>query len=260
MEQENQNQEQAPEVRSPEEIQAQHDADMIAKVDASAQATEDSLKTDEERMLAGKYNSVEELEKAYLEAQKKISTPEEDTESQGEEEEAPQETDEAKEAVENAGLDFTAFDNEYQETGQLSDDTFNALEEAGIPRNMAEAYIAGQEAIAQNTITTLQDSVGGEAEYNSMLEWAEESLPEVEIAAFNNSLTDLESTQFAINGLYARYSAEKGPNLIKGNQNTSQSGGYASKQEMMLDMVNPKYGRDPAFRASVQRRVALSSF
>lgn len=246
------------------EKQAQHDQEMIDKVDASNAATEDSLKTDEEKMLAGKYKSVEELEKAYEHLQSKMGKADEALEDASEAEpEAEQEDttkDEAQQIASDNGIDYTALESEYQENGTLSEDTYKALEDAGIPQNMVDAYIAGQEALTQTTINNMYNVVGGESEYNDMVQWAQDTLSESEVEAFNSSLTNTQTTEFAIQGLHARYSAEKGPSLIKGQQSTTRTGGFASKAEMMSEMANPRYAQDPAFRAEVQRRVALSSF
>jgi len=112
----------------------------------------------------------------------------------------------------------------------------------------------------QTTVNKMYDIVGGESEYQSMIEWARDNLGENEIEAFNSSLVNESTSEFAIQGLAARYNAEKGPNLVKGGQNVSRTGGYVSKAEMMTDMANPQYQRDPAYRAEVQRRVAISNF
>ena len=246
-------------ILSPEEQQAQHEQEMIAKVDEHNANVDDSMKTDQERMLAGKYKSVEELEKGYAELQKKLGQGEETAESSTEPEPVPT-ADEAQSVVAEAGIDYSALESEYQENGTLSQDTYKALEDAGIPQNMVDAYIAGQEAIATQTVSSLYNIVGGESEYNNMIQWAQESLSESEIAAFNSSLVDNDASQFAIHGLYARYQAAQGPNFIKGQGATMRDGGFNSKQEMMREMAKPQYARDPAFRAEVQRRVALSKF
>ena len=65
MSEENNNNTQEEVVLTEAEQQAQHDQAMIDKVDANNTKTSDELKTDQEKMLAGKYKSVEDLEKAY---------------------------------------------------------------------------------------------------------------------------------------------------------------------------------------------------
>lgn len=243
------------------EQQAQHDQAMIDKVDSKAEATSTALQTDEEVMLAGKYKTVEELEKAYEHLQSKMGKPEESSqEDPTEVDEAPADVEEAKQIASDSGIDYTALEQEYQENGGLTEDTYKALEDAGIPEHMVDAYISGQEALAQTTINGMYNLVGGESEYGEMIQWAQDTLSESEISAFNNALTSPSSTEFAIQGLHARFAAEKGPNLIKGSSSVGSTGGFASKAEMMSQMANPQYARDPAFRAEVQRRVALSSY
>jgi len=233
---------------------------MIDKVDANNTKTSDELKTDQEKMLAGKYNSVEELEKAYEHLQSKLGNQnEENTEEPADNEEVAGK-EEAEAIAEEAGIDYQALEGEYQENGQLSQETYDALAEAGIPNAMVDAYISGQEALMQTTVNKMYDIVGGESEYQSMIEWARDNLGENEIEAFNSSLVNESTSEFAIQGLAARYNAEKGPSLVRGGQNVSRTGGYVSKAEMMTDMANPQYQRDPAYRAEVQRRVAISNF
>lgn len=260
MSEESQNQE-SQVVLTPEEQQAAHDQAMVAKVDAQAANVDTTLQTDQEVMFAGKYKSVEELEKAYEHLQSKIGKPEESTEEPEVPDvtpEAPKE--EAEQLVATKGIDYSALESEWQDKGSLSEDTYKQLEDAGIPQNMVDAYIAGQEALTQSAIKSMHSIAGGEAEYNDMIEWAQDSLSESEIGAFNSSLTDNAKTEFAIQGLAARYRAEKGPSLIRGSSSPSSSAGFSSKAEMTQAMSNPQYARDPAFRADVQRKVALSSF
>ena len=261
------NEENNQEVQSQEVIlteseqQAQHHQAMIDKVDANAAQTEGELQTDQEKMLAGKYKTVEELEKAYEHLQSKLGSPEED--STEEVEEVPQVEagkEEAESIAAEAGIDYTALEGEYQENGALSEETYEALADVGIPANMVDAYIAGQEAISQSTIQNMYEIVGGEQEYTEMIDWARDTLAESEVEAFNSSLINESTSAFAIQGLAARFKAEKGPNLLRGSESTTRTGGYASKAEMMNEMANSQYQRDPAFRAEVQRRVALSDF
>jgi len=172
-------------VLTPEEQQAAHDQAMVAKVDAQAANVDTTLQTDQEVMFAGKYKSVEELEKAYEHLQSKMGKPEESTEEPEVPEvtpEAPKE--EAEQLVATKGIDYSALESEWQDKGSLSEDTYKQLEDAGIPQNMVDAYIAGQEALTQSAIKSMHSIAGGEAEYNDMIEWAQDSLSESEIGAF----------------------------------------------------------------------------
>jgi hypothetical protein len=103
---------------------------------------------------------------------------------------------------------------------------------------------------------------GGEEQFNDMLAWANENLTPGEQKAYNDAVLSEGSAEFAIQGLYARYRQAAGaPNFVN-TQNTpaSTNGAYQSQREMMVDMANPKYHKDPAFRKMVQQKVARSKF
>ena len=57
---------------------SEHDQAMVDVAEGRETKTQDELKTDEEKLLAGKYKSVEELEKGYAELQSKLGKPPED--------------------------------------------------------------------------------------------------------------------------------------------------------------------------------------
>jgi len=242
----------------------EHDQAMVDKANQSEEQTNQELRSDEENvLLAGKYKDVSELEKAYTELQSKMG--QEATEAQEPKEETPEVSDsveEAKETVEAKGIDFDGLYGEYGENGELSPETYSNLEQAGLSKEVVNSYIQGQEALQQQQINSLQSEVGGEAEYQSMIEWAGSNLSESEQTAFNATLDNAESAKFAIQGLNARYRAAN-PQLIGGNRTSGSSNtsrGYSTKSDMMEAMSSPKYKMDHTYRAEVQRKVALSNF
>ena len=101
--------------------------------------------------LPEKFGSAEDLAKAYSEletkqGQKTEVTPEATTESND-----SLEIDKAADdAVESAGLNMVDLQSEYDTSGTLNDESFAALEKAGISKDYVDAFIAGQEAIANN--------------------------------------------------------------------------------------------------------------
>jgi hypothetical protein len=249
----------AVEVGSPE-----YDQQMADKVDQQQEDLGNIGQTDEEVMLAGKYKSVEELEKAYENLQSKLGEQKESDEESNEEVTESQDGDskesEAKEVAEGAGIDYSELEGEYQESGGLSDATYDMLQDKGIPKQMVDAYIEGQEALQTKSLGDIYETVGGEDEYKGMIAWAVDNLEQTQIEAFNNSLANKDQASFAIQGLHSLYKSGQAPNLVKGNTTRNRNGGYASKQEMMKDMASPQYKKDSAFRAEVQRRVVLSKY
>ena len=166
----------------------------------------------------------------------------------------------AKNEVSNDGLDFDALYNEYVNSdNSLSNETYSKLEESGINRETVDNYIKGQEEINTQIANNLKQEVGGEEEYNAMLQWASTNLSESEQQAFDSVLDNEESARFAIRGLHARFKTAN-PNLRTGSGNGQSLGGFSTKSEMMEAMQSPKYKSDSTYRAQVQRKVALTDF
>ena len=248
-----------------------HEAEMIAKAEGAEAKSlaKDSNQFDdgEEPLLAGKYKTPEELEKAYKELEAKLGKPKEEAEAKADEakeeavQEAPKTPEEAKQLADSKGIDYDALNQEYLENGGLTEDTYKDLESKGLTRDVVDAYIAGQNALAQQEVAKLQGVVGGESEFNAMVEWATENLTDQEKAVFNDSIMRKGTAEFAVKGLYARYKAEAEPKFVSGNSPVNTSGNvYSSQREMMMDMASPRYRTDPAFRQQVADKVARSKF
>ena len=133
--------------------------------------------------------------------------------------------------LDERGLDFSVFQDEYNETGELSTDAYKALEEAGVSKQVVDTWIDGQEARAEQMMNDIYNITGGEANYNLMLQWADNNLEPYEAEAFNKQKSNLdEASQFAVNGLYARYQQSEGviPSLMSGDINVSTQPRYES--------------------------------
>ena len=158
---------------------------------------------------------------------------------------------------------MSSLQQEYNEGGQLADKSYDALEKAGIPKDYVDAFIKGQEAIAQQTSNTLKQEVGGADAYNNMMTWASDNLSEAEVNAYNSTVNgkDIEATKLAIAGLNARFKNAEGvePNLQTGNRpSTSNAPGYRSWAEVTQAMSDKRYTSDNAYRADVQAKLKNS--
>lgn len=161
------------------------------------------------------------------------------------------------------GLDFQSFYNEYLQSGQLSDASYQKLEQGGFSRQFINDYIAGQEALAEGYKAQIFGVAGGEQQFQAMANWARAALPPKEIEAFNNVIEtgSMEAVMLAVHGLHAKYVAANGvePRLVGGDPGQSVTG-FRSHHEMVKAMSDPRYKKDPAYRADVEKRVATSTF
>ncbi len=206
---------------------------------------------DRPEWLDEKFKSPEDMAKAYAELQKKLSSAEESTE------EAKDNTVEGaqQEVIANATL-------EYEQTGKLSEGTYEALENIGLPQSYVEEYIQGQEALRTVSITELHNSVGGQEEFDNMISWASESLGEGEFDVFNSMVSTgtPEQRSMAIKGLHARYSFESNsPSLKQGTTSGNAVKPFSSTKELQRAMSDRRYSEVPAYREEVEKRLSVSS-
>ena len=241
-------------------------------------------------LLAGKYKSVEDLEKAYKELQAKLSRGEsvapeaeddssaDDSEAEAKDEEDDKPAGDARELYgdliggkfDEAGIDFQDMNVRWQQTGTLESGDYDQLAEAGFNRDMVDAYLSGlQYKAAQDTaltvkeVSSIKESLGGEAEYNKMIQWAGENLSSEEVEGFNQIINTqpMASVKMAISGLHARYSASEGrePKLIGGRAPKGNTDKFESTAQLVAAMSDPRYSNDPAYQRKVQEKLSRSS-
>ena len=255
----------------------EHVNQMLAAVDAPIETHDEGLVqngreiTHEGRpaWLPDKFDSPEAMARAYAELETRFHSSDEQLQQYENQANYEQQAQEIRETpahlvdqiLAERDLDFSVFQQEYNETGQLSEDAYKALHEAGIEPQMVDTWIAGQEAIADQQIDSIYNMVGGEEAYNGMLEWAGNNLQPWEMDAFNNQIENLDAnSMFAVQGLMARMQNEEGspPMLYQGEPSQYSAPKYDSLAQLTSAMSDPRYTSDPAFRREVTERLKYS--
>jgi len=202
-----------------------------------------------------KFESPEDLAKAYNELQKKQSSKE----SKSKKDDTPSE-EESGASLNSAVQSAT---EEFAEKGNLTDKTFIELEKAGLPRSFVEAYIAGQESMSTSQALDIQNEVGGNANYNAMADWASENLSDGDLDGFNSIVEtgSVDQAKMAVKGLYAQFISAGGnpPELSQGGTSGSSVKPFGSAAQVTEAMRDPRYSSDPAFRDNVEKRLAVSN-
>tara|TARA_R110002167_G_scaffold91519_2_gene246313 strand:+ start:308 stop:1135 length:828 start_codon:yes stop_codon:yes gene_type:complete len=246
-----------------EEAAQQRNQTLEADPKEGKETIEEQLKVDEvpeeERpeWLDEKFDNPEDMAKAYKELQKKMSEPKADKKAAKKSVEEPAGAEVTTGAIESAR-------NEFSESGELSDSTFDALEAAGLPRAFVEQYINGQEAMSIQQASSIQESIGGAGNYEAMAEWAAENMADGDLDAFNAIVEgpSVEQARITVKGMYAQFQAAggKGPALVQGS--TSGDSGvkpFGSTAQVTEAMRDPRYASDPAYRENVEKRMSVSS-
>ncbi len=227
----------------------------------------DSLKVGEEmykeqdEMILGKYKNAEELAKAHVELEKKLGERTEEPEA---EPEAEAETDEPEEGV-------SVLDKLWEErtSGEFSDETLQELAKTN-PGELAKAYLQLREqgvqeeptGLSEQDVTDLKNVVGGDANYEEMVTWAENNLDKDEQDMYDTIVDrgDPLACYFAIQALQFRMRDSVGQDgrLIQGKPPSSGGNTFRSQAELVQAMADPRYDQDPAYRRDVQEKLERS--
>ena len=186
-------------------------------------AVAESLEGGEQPLLAGKFKDPQALEQAYVELQKKLGEPR----------------------------------DEVQSTEDESESTASAEEEETSSESEADV-----ETLSEAQAQELMDMVGGDKAYKSMLDWAGDNFAKEEVEMYDQVMEsgNPNAIFFAVQALQARYNDSVGSDgqLLtgRGAQNTDDS--FKSQAELVAAMSDPRYDRDPAYRAELMRRLENS--
>ena len=248
--------------KAPNEIEPE---EKPAEVEASTEQQTEEVQSDRPEWLPEKFKSAEDMAQAYSELEKKLGQPKEEateepeqseTEAEDKEEQTEENVSEAYQTIAEASKEF--FEND----GQLSEETYNALEKAGLPRDLVDSYAAGQQALLQSEEAQIQSVANGQ--YDAMAEWANENLPQEEIDAFDEAVTGgtIQQAKLAVQGLYARYQNATGntPKLTQGSVSGVSTMPFKSMQELARAQSDPRYrSGDKAYHEEIDRRLAVSN-
>ena len=235
----------------------------------------EAMQEQQEQVLAGKYKNAEELEKAYIELEKKLGEKSEPS-SQEESSDEPQAEEKSDtEDKPNDVNDFTVLEDLYEqassEKGEISKemiDKLTGMSKQDILQSFlqfradAESKYQPITQLSDKDVKELKGIVGGDANYSNMLKWAQANLQDQEIQMFDSVMErgDVASAFFAINSLAQRYNDRVGyeGKMLTGNAPKNSGDTYRSQAEMVAAMSDPKYDKDPAYRRDVMEKVARS--
>ena len=252
------------------EVQTETMPDNLTPEEQENLAVGEKLQGDQEQLLAGKYKSAEELEKAYVELQKKLGENKEETEQTSAEEQP-----EDKPQLSEGATLITDASKEYFDNGnKLSPETlakFSSLSSQDLIKAYMEVQsnpeFQQQQAAPPAEITTSQinqikNSAGGEKQYANLVNWAKTNLPEDQIQAFDEVVNtgSVQAIQLAVSGLKAEYDSANGVEgkMVTGKAAPNKGDVFRSQAELVRAMNDPRYDNDPAYRQDVIEKLDRS--
>ena len=229
--------------------------------------------TDENGLILGKFKSVEDLAASYKELEGKLGQVSEEDQATEETEEQTEEQFNAEEyygdglasVLEEVGIDPVDITDRFNESGEISEDDYSKLSEAGFSKQVVDTYLDGLRGVGEGDeiptqqIQNIKDSVGGDQAYEQMADWCQQNLSEQEIKAFDKitETADAPVIQLAVEGLYSRYQNAMGvePDLVTGRPAASGPNPYRSTAEVQAAMSDPRYGKDVTYTENVYSRL-----
>ena len=244
------------------------EAEVLSSEEQDSLEVGEKLVAEQEGLLAGKYNSPQELEKAYLELQSKLGKGEtfDQGEGEGDDSELSEEAPETSPAYD---LIMQASEEYYGNENTLSPETIEKFSEMS-STDLVNAYVqsiqnnpAAQQQqevdIPDAQVNQIQNSVGGEKQYTNIVSWAANNLPEKQVLAYDNLVAsgNVEAINLALKGLKAEYDDAFGNEgrTLQGRAPRSNDGVFRSQAELMSAMNDPRYETDEAYRDDVLRKL-----
>lgn len=249
-----------------------------------------------EELLAGKFKSPADLEKAYVELQKKLGSGGSNDGGEGETPEAGDaagdENDSGKDAAQSddsngdedgadasiygeavtevltkAEIDPKALADHFAEHGEIGDEYYEKLEKAGFPRSMVDAYAEGLKAqnqtaeqTAEANATEIKQAAGGDDGYKELQSFVA-TLPQADIDAFNADVTsgDVDKAKAAVQSAIAKRTAELGKEAkLLGGDTPKGVQGFKTEAEYREAFKDPRYKTSQAYRDEVAAKLVAS--
>ena len=262
----------------------QTSADNLTSEEQDSLQLGEQIQEQESQLLAGKYENAQQLEKAYIELQKKLGSEDKADTSEEEQSEESEQSDKKEESDNEFPEEFKphletlkSATEEFKENGKLSEETldkFNEMSSKELMQVYFSMYDAAKDSgvdvgvspdfdLTEADVNKIQNSVGGESKYNQLLGWANENMAEDSLKSFDRLIAkgDAGAIQMAIDGIKAQYDYANG---YEGRMLTGKppKGGsddvFRSQAEVVAAMSDPKYDLDPAYRQDVVDKLARS--
>ena len=226
----------------------------------------EDMERQQETLLAGKYKDAAELETAYKELEKKLGEKSEPVSEEPESKTEPEE--EAPKDKEQNILDQLWDEGSNNKLTKETFDKLKGMDPVEVAK-MAMQQRSNTQAAPQSKEFTDQDVqqihglVGGSDNYNNMMSWANQNVPEQEVNMYDAvmELGNPQAAYFAVQALALKYQDQSGKDgqMITGKAPKSTADVFNSQAELIKAMEDDRYNDDPAYRQEIQAKLERSN-
>jgi phosphopantetheinyl transferase (holo-ACP synthase) len=245
----------------------------------------------DQQLLAGKFKSTEELEKAYLEAQRligqrgqKLPEPQEEAAPLTPEQYTPElgkqlYGDTVATAIEAAQINPLEMAEKVYSGQDVSSYVDALVDKGGLPRQVVETYLQGiapakapsessAASLTETDVSELKAMVGGEQQFQQLSQWAMDNLEPQELADYNAAVDsgNKAAARFALKQLQVRAAAAgtSEPKLIGGGSAIKADVFESDQQAVDARSKRDKNGKflyetDPKYRQWYDKTLSRSN-
>ena len=227
----------------------------------------EKLAEQQSELLAGKFKDAEELEKGYIELQKKLGSQEEEVK-----EEVTETKDEVEEKKEEEKPEVGFLDTLWEEAKgeKFTEETIKKLEGMK-PQDVAQMYLEYRnenqtpegQTFTEENVKDLKEVAGGDEGYTEMLGWAKENLKKAEIDMYDKVMDQGNplAAFFAVQALKYRFDDAKGVDgqMLQGKAPTATKDVFKSQAQVVKAMEDSRYEKDPAYRQEIYDKLERSN-
>lgn len=252
-----------------------NDAEVQATLNGEEAQADVTLPSEDNFVMPDKFQgkSAEDIARAYAElekmkAQPKADEPAKEDVPEGEDPNAeyinPMLEEGRPEGSKDVPVDqFAALVDEYDANGQLSEESYKALEELGYNKDFVDEKIDYINYKREREADAILEPYGGSEEFKKVSAWAAENFSESQLNNINMQLASgNKATQDAVlSSLFMGYkqsnktAAPQDVTLHTNQPQSTRTEGYATKSEYLKDAKDPRYERDAGYRKQVEQKM-----
>jgi len=224
----------------------------------------EQMEAEQEQLLAGKYKDPKDLEKAYQELEKKLGEKSEP--------DSPKEESKNEPPKQESNPSENLLDQLWEEgtNNTLKPETFDKLSKMS-PVDVAKLAMQQRQALqdvgsrefTDQDVQQIHGLVGGQENYNNMMGWANQNVPEQEIKMYDAVMDTGNplAAYFAVQALALKYQDQVGRDgqMVRGKAPRQTSDVFNSQAEMVQAMNDPRYEDDPAYREAILQKLERSN-
>ena len=223
----------------------------------------EQMEAEQNQLLAGKYKDPKDLEKAYNELERKLGEKSEP--------DLPKEESNTEPPKQESKPSDNLLDQLWEQgsNNSLTPETFDKLSKMN-PVDVAKLAMQQRQSLEQggskefsdNDVQQIHGLVGGQENYNNMMGWANDNVPEQEINMYDAvmELGNPLAAYFAVQSLALKYQDASGKDgqMITGKAPKATSDKFNSQAEMVQAMEDSRYNDDPAYREAIMEKLQRS--